>query len=214
MVRVAERKIKRRYDASGRHAAAADRRARIISAARSRFLAQGYHATTVAQIAADAGVSSETVYKAFGSRAGLVEAIWTAALAGEGERHAETLSDEGARRAETPDELLRHWSRMAAGVAPLAAPVYELVRTAAVTDTDAARLFERIEAARAERMSHNAAYLVDGGHLRPGLTAEHARDILMVATADLYPAFVVRAGWDSDEYVDLVHRFLRSALLP
>ena len=214
MVRVAEHEVKRRYDASGRRAAAAERRVRIVAAARRGFLAEGYHETTIAEIAADAGVSSETVYKAFGSRAGLVEAIWNTALAGQGERPAESRSDEGARGAATPQEILRHWSRMAVEVAPLGTPVYQLVRTAAVTDEDAARLLDRIEAARAERMTHNAAYLVDGGHLRPGLTADHARDILLIATADLYPAFVDRAGWTLDEYADLLYRFLSAALLP
>lgn len=214
MVRVTGNEVKRRYDASRRRAAAAERRAGIIAAARKRFLAEGYHATTMAQIAADAGVSPETVYKAFGSRAGLVEAIWNTALAGEGDRPAESRSDEGAMDAATPDEILRHWSRMAIEVSPLAGPVYQLVRTAAVSDPDAARLLERIESARADRMAHNAAYLVDGGHLRPGVTADHARDILMFATADLYPAFVDRAGWGLEEYAELLHRFLRAALLP
>jgi AcrR family transcriptional regulator len=213
MVRVTTREVKRRYDASGRRAAAEDRRTRIIDAARMRFLAEGYHATTIAEIAADAGVAPATIYKAFGSRAGLVEAIWNAALAGEGDRPAESRSDEGARDAASPEDILRHWSGMAVEVAALAAPVHQLVRTAAVTDPQAARLLERIEAARAERMTHNAAYLVGGGHLRPGLSAEQARDILMFATAELYPAFVDRAGWMPQDYADLLYRFLRSALL-
>jgi len=214
MVRVTEPEVKRRYDASGRRAAAEDRRIRIIGAARARFLAGGYHATTIAEIATDAGVSPETVYKAFGNRAGLVEAIWNTALEGEGDRPAETRSDEGARDAATPEEILRHWSRMATEVSALAAPVDQLVRTAAVTDPQAARLSERIEAARAERMTHNVAYLVDGGYLRPDLTAEQARDVVMFATAELYPAFVERAGWRPEEYGELLYRFLRGALLP
>jgi AcrR family transcriptional regulator len=214
MVRVAGPEVKRQYDSSGRRATAADRRSRIVAAARARFLNEGYHATTIAAIAADAHVSPETVYKAFGSRAGLVEAIWNTALAGQGDVPAEARSDEGARDASSPDEILHHWSRMAIEVSSLAAPVYQLVRTAAVTDPAARRLLERIDAARADRMAHNAAYLVGGGHLRPGLTADQARDILMVATAELYPAFVDRAGWKPEEYADLLYRFLRAALLP
>jgi AcrR family transcriptional regulator len=214
MVRVTAQEVKRRYDASGRRAAAGERRARIVAAARARFLAQGYHATTIAEIAADAGVSPETVYKAFGNRAGVVEAIWNSALEGQGDRPAETRSDEGARDAASADEILRHWSRMAIEVTSVAGPVYELVRTAAVTDPDAARLLERIEAARAERMAHNAHYLVAGGYLREGVTPDRARDILMFATAEIYLAFVVRGGWQPEEYADLHYRFLRSALLP
>jgi hypothetical protein len=103
---------------------------------------------------------------------------------------------------------------MAIEVSALAAPVYELVRTAAVTDAQAAQLLERIEAARSERMRHNAASLVERGWLRPGVTAEQARDVLMFATAELYPAFVERAGWRVEDYEELLYRFLRAALLP
>jgi len=45
------------------------------------------------------------------------------------------------------------------------------------------------------------------------LSAEQARDILMFATAELYPAFVDRARWMPQDYADLLYRFLRSALL-
>ncbi len=47
----------------------------VLEAAQRRFLRAGYGATTIAAIAADAAVSVETIYKAFGGKRGLVRAI-------------------------------------------------------------------------------------------------------------------------------------------
>src|SRR3954452_10586621 len=73
----------RRYDSSRRRARAGASRLAVLSAARDRFVTQGYTATTVAQIAADADVSVETVYKAFSNKAHLLKAVFDVAVAGD-----------------------------------------------------------------------------------------------------------------------------------
>ena len=78
-------KAPRRYDSSGRQAQARESRARILEAARARFLDHGYGATTVPAVASDAGVSAETVYKAFTNKAGLLKAVCDVALVGDDE---------------------------------------------------------------------------------------------------------------------------------
>src|SRR4249919_3006938 len=83
----------RRYDATRRQEAAQGRRAAIIEAATALFVREGFPGTTISRIAADAGVSEETVYKAFGNKVALVRAIRDKALAGEGAVHAERRSD-------------------------------------------------------------------------------------------------------------------------
>src|SRR5712671_4820961 len=85
---------KRRYDSSRRAAQARQTRAAVVEAARQLFLHDGYAGTTIAAVAAEADVSVETIYKAFGGKPGLVRAICAAALAGEGSVPAETRSDE------------------------------------------------------------------------------------------------------------------------
>ena len=75
-------KPKRRYDSTGRQAQARRNRQAILDAAQRQFLEGGYAATTIAAVAAEAGVSVETVYKAFGGKPGLVRAIYDRGLAG------------------------------------------------------------------------------------------------------------------------------------
>src|SRR4051812_27728923 len=76
-------KRQRRYDASGRRERADRLRATIVEVAEHRFLRDGYTSTTVTGIASEAGVSPDTVYKAFGGKPGLVRAIRERALRGE-----------------------------------------------------------------------------------------------------------------------------------
>lgn len=61
-------------------ARSARKRDAIMSAGRELFLAQGYRGTSVDEIAARAGVSKQTVYKQFGDKRELLEAIVTAVM--------------------------------------------------------------------------------------------------------------------------------------
>src|SRR3954471_794498 len=58
-----------------------DTRRRLLSAADSNFREHGYRATTVTAIAAGAGVSLQTLYLAWGSKAALFQAAAEAAAA-------------------------------------------------------------------------------------------------------------------------------------
>src|SRR5690242_11438289 len=77
--------VKRSYDGSRRRSQARATRARIVEAARRRFLTDGYAATTIAGVAADADVSVETVYKGFRNKARLLKAGFDVAVAGDDE---------------------------------------------------------------------------------------------------------------------------------
>jgi len=204
---------RRRYDASARRARTAERRDAVVTAARRRFLAQGFTATTIAEVAADADVSVESVYKWFGTKAGLLKAVWDRSLAGSGPSHAEVRSDAGSRAATDGSAIIRNWARLAAEVGAGADPVHRLVESAAHVDHDAAELYGQIERERAARMEHNAAYLVDGGYLRRDVTLEQARDVLMLYTT-FYERLVGEAGWTPEQFSAFIERGLTAHLLP
>jgi AcrR family transcriptional regulator len=204
----------RRYDARARRQRAELRRQQVIESARARFQQDGFAATTMAALAADAEVSVEFVYKAFGSKAGVVRAIWEQALRGQQPRAAEARSDEVSQTAEDPRVILRNWARLSAEVSAVGAPIHALVKAAAATDHEAAALLEEIEESRRKRMQHNTQYLVRGRHLRPGVSPEQARDILMLGAGELYEILVLRYGWPTEPYIELVYTFLRASLLP
>src|SRR5215468_12401309 len=78
-------KAPRSYDSSRRQEQARQSRAAVLREARRRFLADGFASTTVGVIAEGADVSVETVYKAFGNKAGLLKAVFDVAAVGDDE---------------------------------------------------------------------------------------------------------------------------------
>src|SRR5260370_15503954 len=90
-VRVPRRTVKgkRLYDARRRREQASRSRDNAIEAAERRFLRNGYANTTIAEIADDAAVSVDTIYKSFCSKAGLIRANRARAPLGEGTMAAE-----------------------------------------------------------------------------------------------------------------------------
>ena len=66
---------RRRYDSVRRTVQAQETRAEIARAARRLFVTRGWAATTVRDVAREAGVSVPTVYAAYGSKTGLARAL-------------------------------------------------------------------------------------------------------------------------------------------
>ena len=208
--RVMTVKRKRSYDASRRQEQARRNRDRITDVAERCFLRDGYGATTIAAIAADAGVSPDTIYKSFGGKPGLVRAIRAHALEGEGPVPAELRSDELHAHESDPRRIIEGWGALTAEIAPRVAPILLLIRTAAATDPDVLTLLDELDADRLRRMTHNARQLRDRGHLRAGITLTRAADVLWTYSApDLYELLVLRRNWRPQRY----GRFIADAMI-
>ena len=205
----------RAYDSSRRVAQAAETRATILDCAERLFLELGYAATTIAAIAAGAGVSVETIYKAFGGKAGLVRAIRERRLGGAGTVAAETRSDRARATIADPYALIAGWGVLTTEVAPLVSPILLLLRAAASTDPDVAELLAELDADRLRRMRVNARHLRDGGHLRPEVTLAQAADVLWTySSPELYELLVLRRGWSLARYGRFIADAMIAALLP
>jgi AcrR family transcriptional regulator len=208
-------KPRRRYDSPRRAAQARQTRAAVTGAAQRLFLRDGFAATTIAAIAAEAAVSAETIYKAFGGKPGLVRAICDQALAGEGPVPAETRSDELQAGEPDPRKIIRGWGKLSAEVAPRVSPILLLLRAAAVTDPQMADLQAEIDAGRLRRMTSNARHLHQAGHLRADMTAERAGEILWTySSPELYELLVLRRQWPPERYGAFIAEAMAAVLLP
>ena len=204
----------RPYDASRRRERAHRVREAILDAADRRFLREGFSATTIASIAADAQVSAETVYKAFGGKSGLVRILCERALAGVGPVPAEQRSDEMQAASQDPASLLRGLGTLTTEVAPRIVPLLLLLATAAETDPEAARLRADLDDARLIRMTHVARTLAGRASLRPGLSVEAAGEIMWTySSPELYGLLVLSRGWTAERYGRFVGEALIGALL-
>src|SRR4051794_39012241 len=103
------------YDNSSRSAAAALTRGRVLAAARSGFLEHGYARTTIRSVAVAAGVSPETVYKTFGSKAALLKSVYDVAMAGDDDPVPIAARPEfrAVREASTPAQVARAYAAYA-----------------------------------------------------------------------------------------------------
>ncbi len=208
-------KPKRRYDSSGRQAQARRSREAILDTAQRQFLQGGYAATTIAAIAAEAGVSVETIYKAFGGKPGLVRAIYQRGLAGWEPVPAFQRSDAMRERETDPKAIMRNWGALASEVSPAVSPIVRLVRAAAVSDPDMAALLRASNDTREERARHHARFLKQRGYLREGVTVAQATDILWTCTSDeLYDLLVAQRGWSLPRYARFLADYMIAALLP
>ncbi|MFN2562322.1 MAG: TetR/AcrR family transcriptional regulator [Jatrophihabitans sp.] len=207
-------KSSRQYDSSRRQRQAELARERILAAARTRFLAAGYAATTVAAVAVDADVSVETIYKNFGGKPGLVRALWERALAGRGPVPAPVRSDAMSEVEADAEQMLRKWAKLAAEVSFLGAPIMLLVRAAATGDEAMATLLAEAEQERLTRMRHNAKRLLRTGGVRPGLGLAQVTDVLwMFSAAEQYELLVLRRNWTRSRYAAFVGDAMVAALL-
>lgn len=206
---------RRRYDASRRQEQARQGRERIMDVALEKFLADGFAATTVVAIAAAAAVSPDTIYKAFGSKPGLVRALCERGLEGGGTTPAEQRSDALQQSEQDPEQLMLALGRLASEVAPRVAPLMLLLKSAVDTDPDMARLLTEFNDSRLQRMTDNARRMVGRGIIRSDLTVEEAGEIAWIYTSpELYGLLVGDRGWSSERFGRFVGHSLAAALLP
>ena len=193
----------RHYDNSGRAAQALRTRRRVIAAAHELLLEQGYAATTISQIARRAGVSAETVYKGFGSKAALTKQVYDIALAGDDEPVPMRDRPEIQAMLAEPDprQKVARYAALARQLGARLGPLLALLLGARATDPDL-DAFARTTAD--ERLAGTTAlvgHLADAGALRPGLDPERARDLLWaLISPELYQLLVAERGWPPEDY--------------
>jgi AcrR family transcriptional regulator len=209
-------KPRRPYDSSGRQEQARHNRRAVLQAARQLFLERGFAATTMPAIASAAGVSVQTVYKAFGNKPRLAKAVFDVAMAGDDEEVPMLQRASLGRVRDEPDarKKLRLYGEFLAEVAPRHVPVQLVVRDAATSDPEARVVWAELQAERLKGMTMFARALHDDGHLRPGVSASEARDVLWACnSAELFQLLVLERGWSPKRYGRWVADALISALL-
>jgi AcrR family transcriptional regulator len=208
-------KPKRQYDASGRQAQARRTRQAILDAAQRQFLEGGYAATTIAAIAAEAGVSVETIYKAFGGKPGLVRAIYERGLEGQEAVPAFQRADQMRERENDPRTIMRNWAALTSEVSAVVSPIARLVRFAAAGDPDMAALLKAHDDIREQRARHHARFLRRRGYLREDVSLAQATDILWTCTSDeLYDLMVLQRGWSLPRFARWLADYMIATLLP
>jgi AcrR family transcriptional regulator len=212
-------KPRRRYVSPRRQEQAARTRQDILAAAGSLFREHGYGATSMPQIAAEAGVVVETIYRIFGSKAGLFRAVMEAVIAGGPSRAEVPVGDRPAIRAviEEPDprRQIELYVATQPGIQRRAGPLLRALLGGVAGDPELKALWDETEAWRLEGQGRFVGMLAERGALRPGLSFEEARDVLWtLCSLAVHDLLVVDRGWTSDRYREWLTATLLHELLP
>jgi AcrR family transcriptional regulator len=210
-------KPKRRYHAPRRTEQARQSRAAMLDAARRLFLEHGYAATTIGMVAEEAGVSTQTVYKVFENKPGLMKSVVDVAVVGDDEpvpmMEREFVQRNMAER--DPVKKLRDYGAHVADIGPRVNSLSLLVRDAAAADPAAAEIWDQMQDERLTGMTYFARHLREGGYLRSGVSVNEARDVLWAHNSvELWDLLVHQRGWSAKRYGRWIGDQLVAALLP
>lgn len=195
---------KRSYESPRRRAAAADTRLAVIAAATRLFAERGW-ATSVRDIAREAGVAVETVYSVVGSKRELLKVALDVGLVGDdepvalAERHefvALGEGDRGNRLGKAAAMMADQYSRVAA--------LHHALDQGAETDDELAEL---------KRHAHEQqrTTFIDGLTLALGQRpdAELVDGLQAISSPATYLHLIRMAGWSHEQY----QRWLAQTLL-
>jgi AcrR family transcriptional regulator len=189
----------------------------ILQAASELFAAQGFAATTISAIAAEADVAAETVYSRFGNKLTLISEILETAIVGDAPRvDVLDLPEIAAIRAITDQRTqLARLAHLSRGILQRTALAHRILRNSGTADP---ALSEFVAADRQRRHRHQTAYiamLLDNGPLREGMSAQDAAAIYgALANPDTYVELTSHRGWSPDHYEDWLSHTLTLLLLP
>jgi len=203
-----------RYSSPLREAQAAQTRTRILDAAIAVFGQWGFTGASLAKIAAEAGVSVETV-KLAGTKGALLLAAFDRAFSGrelDGPVHSSDIGRELLEAEES--RLLAGLISFVSGANERVAGLWPRLREAAASDPDVAERLAHLQESRAEDM---AAAI---GHLRarglcpnPRPDAELAAALSYLLAPEGYVRLVQECGWTDDEYRTWLERAIERIVL-
>lgn len=209
-------KRKREYHSPRRREQAALTRSQILEAAQRLFEEQGYSATAMSAVAAQARVALKTIYLIFETKSGLLRALWDQLLGGADD--AVPVVDRPWYRkmmaAPDPRQILELNARNSRIVKSRAAGLMRVIRDAAAADPDASTLWSLIQNEFHANQETVVRALQERGALRPELTVEKATDILWTLNhPDLWQLLVVHCGWTPEAYETWLAETFRVQLL-
>ena len=210
-------KPKRTYDATKRRERAEqERRAttqRVLAASQRLFEQKGYTATTIDDIAAEAGVAVQSVYKAGTSKAELLQRVVEVVVAGDDQQVLLTDRATFAAIADEPDAA-RQIAMLAALIASTqerSASVQVALREAAAVDATVA---ENLVGELARR--HQTLRTVIGMIAEDRLRVSHddaADAVWAIGSTEVFLLLRTRRGWDANRFETWLTQTLSRQLL-
>jgi AcrR family transcriptional regulator len=187
---------RRAYRSDRRERQAAETRTDVLTAAVRLFGERGWSGTTMAAIAAEAGVAVETVYSGFGSKKALLRQAVDVAVVGDDQPVPLADRPEYRRMAEGPPaERMRVGIELLAAIHGRTAPVWAAMVEAASGDAEVAGWRRENEERRRRELVNSLGLVLE----RP--LDEPTIDVLWALfSTEIYAKLVEERGWDVADY--------------
>jgi AcrR family transcriptional regulator len=208
---------RRRYQSPVRQESARRTRHAVVQAAHELFTARGYAATSLADIAAAAGIARPTAFAAFGSKPALLRQVLDQAFAGDDEPvpAAQRPWFRPVWDAPTPAAVLDAYAHVCTLINGRAARIVEVTRRAADQAPELGELWDTLQRNRRAGARMIITHASSRGPLASGLGTDRATDILWIFNDPaLYDTLVSGRGWPAPDYTAWLSSQIRHALLP
>jgi AcrR family transcriptional regulator len=209
---------KREYDSSRRQAQANETRRHILEAARKLFMERGYAGATADAIAAEAAVSTQTIYAIFKNKKKILVSLMNVSSPTGEEDHL-PVHERGGAQAVARETDQRRQLRMFADIVAYnlnqVAAVFEIMMDAAKVEPDFERIVEKLNKQRLEHMALAVQQIAANGPFRDNMDETYARDIVWTLTSgEVFLLLTRDLGWSKQKYADWLADSLIRMLLP
>ncbi len=187
---------RRKYNSTRRRQNAAQTRREILDAARTQFLRSGWHAAGMREIARDAGVSVETVYSNFPSKAAVFKEVLNILVVGDDQPIP--LAERPGFRATTVGPLADRITALAClhtEVQGRVARLRMVLREAARADDDLAGIERMVLAEEREQTRLTLRTFL------PDPSDDDIDGMQALYSSDLYILLTEIRGWTPEQYI-------------
>jgi AcrR family transcriptional regulator len=194
-------------------------RRRVLDAAETLFVRDGYAATTIAAIAEEADVAVQTVYAVFGNKRAILSELLAIRVVGDDDAIPPRLQSgeqwQAIEREPDPRRQLALLAALATQIGNRIGGLYQVLAGAAGSDPEIAELYRKQQQARYEDQQRLARSLARKGALRDGLSEATATDIMWaIANPNTHYALISERRWTPEGYEPWLAHMLTCALLP
>lgn len=208
---------RRKYNSSRRKAKALETQSQILESARELFIDRGYSGTTIDLIAQTANVAPETIYAVFGNKRTILSRLVDISVVGDSNPIPLLVRDQ-IREIEFEKDQIRQIEMFAERIQTImarVAPMFEVMRGAAKTEPEIAKLLKGYLNGRLQGMGYFIDCLLANGPLNQKYDKQEAIETTWALTsAELYNLLTVDKGWTPEEYIQWLSKTLIRLLPP
>ena len=203
------------YDNSRRAVAAASTRAQVLEAAHQLFLGKGFSGTTIRSVAESAGVSQETIYKSFGSKAALLKAVYDVALAGDADEAPLAARPEALAvlEASTPEASAQAYADLARIVSVRTDPLLRVLLRSRGSDRALEAFARTTDGERLIGARHFVGHWHAQRWLRDDVTAPRAAEIVWALNSPEPRWLLLDHGWTQHDFTRWLAETIHASVL-